>query len=118
VSTVVPNIGLQRAAKVIADDITHIAVGSNATAHIVGNTTLGTETNRLAPTNRLYNNNESQIRSFFPNDNLPTTVEEIGAFMNGTGSADSGSALVLHNLTFSKGTQDLYLVAKLQVNRP
>ena len=117
-ATIVPDVGLNRAAAVIGADVTHIAVGTSTTAPTSVSTTLVAESDRLAPSNRIYTANETQIRSFFPNANLPTTVEEVGAFMNGTGTPDSGEPVLLHNLTFTKGTQDLYLVIKLTVVRP
>lgn len=116
-ANVLTDSGLQRALVAVGNDITHVAVGDDNTVHVITNTTLGNETNRLAPTNRLYAGFEGQIRTFFPIASLPTTVEEIGAFLNGTGAADSGSPLVLANLTFTKGTQDLFLIVKVNIQR-
>jgi len=116
-ANIVPNVGLNRAAQVILDNVSHTAVGSGTTAPAVGDTTLVTETDRLAPSNSLRSSNELQLRTFFPNANLPTTVEEAGWFMNGSGTVDSGELLVRSTLTFAKGSNDMYLVMKMDVNR-
>jgi len=109
--------GLERVAQVIMDDISHTAVGSNTAAEMNNDPNLGTETDRLAPTSSRRQNNQIIIRTFFSNANLPTTVEEAGWFMNGSGSADSGSMLVRALTSFTKGSQDLNLVLQFTVNR-
>ena len=113
----VPNAGLNRAAQVILDDISHTAVGTGTTAEIVSDTKLDTESDRLAPTSQRRQGNQIIIRTFFSNANLPATVEEVGWFMNGSGSADSGELLVRALTTFVKGSQDLNVVLQLTVKR-
>jgi|TARA_Y100000310_G_scaffold318377_1_gene372341 hypothetical protein len=111
------NVGLNRAGQVIMDDVSHTAVGSGTTAEAVTDTTLATETDRLAPTSSKRQSNLVIIRTFFANANLPSTTEEIGWFMNGSGAADSGELLVRALSTFVKGSQDLNVVLQLTIDR-
>jgi len=115
--SVVPNVGLNRAAQVVLNDVSHAAVGSGTGAEATTDTKLTTETNRLAPTSTNRQANQIIIRTFFANADLPTTVEELGWFMNGSGSADSGELLVRALSTFVKGSQDLNMVLQLTVDR-
>ena len=102
--------GLERIAQLVVDDITHAAVGTGTTTPSSDDTQLEAETNRLATTKRVRQGSRFQQRTFFPNANLPTTVEEAGWFMNATGTPNSGDLLVRATFTFSKGTQDLLLI--------
>ncbi len=113
----IPDVGLNRAAQVILDDISHTAVGTGTTAEATNDTTLDTETDRLAPTSQRRQANQIIVRTFFSNANLPATTEEVGWFMNGSGAADSGELLVRALTTFVKGSQDLNVVLQLTVNR-
>jgi len=117
-AALIPNVGLNRAAQVILDDISHTAVGTGTTAESISDTKLVTETDRLAPTSTKRQSNQIIMRTFFSNANLPATVEEVGWFMNGSGAADSGELLVRSLLNFVKGSQDLNLVLQLTINRP
>ena len=109
-ATVVTTEGLERVAQVVLDDISHIAVGTSATAPAQSDSQLGTETNRKAVGTSFRNGRVIQARAFFPNADLPTTVEEAGLFMNGSASANSGSFLVHGDFTFAKGNNDLTVV--------
>ena len=115
--SIMPDVGLNRAAQVILDDISHAAVGSGTTAEATSDTTLATETDRLAPTSTHRQANQIVVRTFFSNANLPTTVEELGWFMNGSGSANSGEMLTRALNSFTKGSQDLNIVLQLTVDR-
>jgi len=110
--------GLARIAQVILNDISHCAVGTSNTAEATNDAKLGTETDRLAPTSTSRTENQIIVRTFFSNANLPTTVEELGWFMNGSGSVDSGEILIRALSSFTKGSQDLNVVLQLTVNRP
>ncbi len=114
---IIPNVGLARAVQLILDDISHAAVGSGTTTPATTDIKLVTETDRLAPTKTLRQNNEIQARTFFANADLPTTVEEAGWFMNGSATPDSGSLLTRATFTFTKGSQDLYLILKAVLTR-
>ena len=116
--SIIPNRGLARAAQVILSDISHSAVGTGTTAESRTDTKLATETNRLAPTSTKRVENRITIRTFFANANLPGTTEELGWFLNGTGSTDSGELLTRALSTFVKGSQDLNIVLQLTVKRP
>ncbi len=114
----IPDVGLNRTAQLILDDISHAAVGSGTTVDATNDIKLATETNRLAPTSSKRTANQLISRTFFSNANLPATTEELGWFMNGSGSADSGELLTRALSTFVKGSQDLNIVLQLTVNRP
>jgi len=114
---VLPDVGLSRAAQVILDDISHVAVGTSTAVESTSDTKLTAETNRLAPTSTLRQANQLVVRTFFPNADLPATTEEMGWFMNGSGSADSGELLVRALNNFVKGSQDLNITLKFTVER-
>lgn len=107
--------GLERSAQVIVDDISHAAVGTGTTAPNKADTQLVTETDRVATTKRVRQGTRFQQRTFFTNANLPTTLEETGWFMNGTGAADSGELLERSTFTFTKGTQDLLVILEIEL---
>ncbi len=111
------NEGLIRVATVISNDISHAAVGTNNSAEANNDSNLGTETDRLAPTSSKVQGNQLINRTFFSNSNLPATVEELGWFMNGSGSVDSGEFLVRALSGFVKGSQDLNIVLQITINR-
>jgi len=115
--SIIANEGLARTAQVLMGDISHAAVGTGTAAEAEDDSNLATETDRLAPTSQKRQGNQLLVRTFFSNANLPTTVEEFGWFMNGSGSADSGEFLVRNLSTFTKGSQDLNIVLSLSVNR-
>ena len=102
--------GLERIAKLTMDDISHCAVGTDNTAPTTADTALGTETDRVATTKRVQQAEKFQARTNFTNANLPATLEEVGWFMNGSGTPDSGELLIHATLTFVKGNQDLLLI--------
>lgn len=70
--------------------VSHIALGSNATAPANGDTTLGTETYRNAVASRTNANNIGYVTGFFNATEVNGTFLEAGIFSNGSGSADSG----------------------------
>jgi hypothetical protein len=109
--------GLARVAQVILADISHNAVGTNNTGESTTDSQLGVETNRLAPTSTSRQQNQIIMRTFFANANLPSTVEETGWFMNGSGTANSGEMLIRSLLNFTKGSQDLNIVLQFTVDR-
>jgi hypothetical protein len=107
--------GLERISDITVDDISHAAVGTSSTAPAVSDTQLGTETDRVATTKRIKQGATFQARINFSNANLPTTVGEVGWFMNGSGTANSGELLVRATLTFAKGTQDLLVIIQGEI---
>jgi len=104
--------GLERIAALVLADISHGAVGTGTTAPATSDTQLVTETDRIATTKAIRNGNSFQARFFFTNANLPATVQEVEAVLNGSGSANSGSLLVRGTVTFAKGTGDLMLIVE------
>ncbi len=107
---VIPTEGLTRAAKLIMDDCTHLAVGTGTNTPVVGDTQLQEETNRIAVAQRLQSGAQFQLRATLANNNLPTTMEEASAHMNGSGSPNAGDILIRTLEQFAKGTSDLLLV--------
>lgn len=107
---VLPTEGLVRAAVIVNADINYAEVGDSDTEPNVADTGLNGYTNRKATTTRVNTSKTFQNRVFFPNADLPTTVEEVGFYMNGAAGESTGS-LILHALVeFTKGTNDLYLI--------
>ncbi len=112
---VVATKGLERSAQLILDDITHIAVGTGTATPTSGDVKLATETQRNTPTKAIRQGARLHIRTLFSNADLPATMEEIGWFMNGTGTIDSGELLVRALLNFVKGNDDLIAIVQLTI---
>lgn len=108
--------GLERAAKLIMDDCSHLAVGTGTNTPVIGDTQLQEETNRVAIAQRLQSGATFQLRATFSNANLPVTMEEAGTFMNGSGSPNSGEILTRALEQFSKGAADLLLVMEITLS--
>lgn len=70
--------------------ITHVALGSNATAPANGDTTLGTETFRNAIASQTNADNVAFFTGFFSTTEVTGTFNEAGLFADGSGAADSG----------------------------
>ena len=109
------SIAMERIADIIADDVSHIGVGTGAVAPVGGDTSLGEETFRNDVGSRLKEGNKFQLRLVIANANLPTTMKEVGAFMNASAGANSGDILVRATETFSKGASDLLVVITFTV---
>ncbi len=116
-ATIIADVGENQIAQIVMDDVSHVAVGTGTATAINTNTQLQTETKRISPTTRIRNANQLLVRTFFANGDLPTTAEEFGWFMNGTGTPDSGELLVRTNLQFVKGSQDLFITLQMDVDR-
>ena len=115
-ASIVPTAGLNRIAALMGADTVHLSVGSGTAVPAAGNTQLATETNREAVDTIIQTGNQIEFRAFFPNSNLPTTVNEVGLHFNGSASANSGQLMIRANaIAFTKGTQDLYLTFKVTI---
>ena len=114
---IIADVGINRSAQVVMDDVSHAAIGTGTGAESTADIKLTTESFRQAPTSQKRQANQMIIRTFIANADLPATTEEIGWFMNGTGTTDSGELLVRHLLTFVKGTSDLNITLQMTLNR-
>ena len=95
----IPTVGLTAfAAQMSGDNTTdigdnlYIAVGSNATAPLVGNTALGTETTRKIAGSSAFAGDEASIVIFFAATEATGNHREFGLFGNGNASIASGAA--------------------------
>jgi len=102
--------GLTRAATLLMNDCSHLAVGTGSNPAVVGDVQLQEETVRIAIAQFLQSGVAFQLRATFSNSALPTTMEEAGTFMNGSSSPNSGEAFTRALEQFSKGSSDLLLV--------
>ncbi len=116
-ATVLADVGENQIAQVVMDDVSHVGVGTGTNAAVTTDTQLQTETARIAPSNRIRTANQLLVRTFLLNSDLPTTAEEFGWFMNGSGTPDSGELLVRTNLQFVKGSQDLFITLQMDADR-
>lgn len=74
--------------------VNYIAVGTNNTAPAAGNTTLGAENARKQVASRTNSAAVAAISTTFNAGEVPTsTINELGLFIDGTASADSGTLL-------------------------
>ncbi len=77
-----------------ACNITYGAVGTNVTAPVVGNTTLGTELARNVVSTISYSNNVVNITVFFGASEANGVLKEVGFFGEAaTGAANSGTMI-------------------------
>lgn len=86
--------------------VTHFAVGSNNTAAAVGDIQLGTETFRKAVSSAVESSNVANISTFLGASEANSTWQEWGHFIDGTGSANSGTMLSHHIQTVVKASPD------------
>ena len=108
--------GLDRAAQVILDDISHCAVGTTGNLAVIGDTQLNEETRRDAIDKSLRQGAVLQARTLFSNGDLPTTLKEIGLFMNGAAGANTGSLLSRVVESFTKASADLLVVWEITIS--
>lgn len=113
-STIVTNTGLERIASITADDLNFLAVGTTETSLNNGQTQLVEETHREEVTQTLKQGSIFQVRALFANADLPSSVTEMGAFLNGNASANTGSMLIRAIETFTKGDSDLLLTVEVE----
>lgn len=107
--------GLERVLALILADATHLAVGTGTNEPVDIDIVLQEETNRVAVAETLQQSLSGQIRATFANSDLPTTMEEAGVFLNGSGSPNTGDMLARVLEQFTKGSADLLLVFDITV---
>lgn len=71
-------------------NVNYTALGSSATAEVIGNTQLGTEVYRKALSSGTALNNISYLETFFTATETSGTYQEYGMFIDGSGTANSG----------------------------
>ena len=88
-------------------NVTHIAVGSGTNAASKSDTALQTETYRKAYSTISATPTKLTVKCSVGPSEMVGTWREIGVFINGTGTAGSGSLLSRANINFAKtsGTQ-------------
>ena len=103
--------GLERIAQVVMNDCDYTAVGVGQTTPTVGDMVLENEVYRSEVSQRISAGNRCQVRTLHRNDALPTTLYELGVFMNDeSGDSDSGELLIRALEKFTKGNSDLLSV--------
>jgi hypothetical protein len=99
------------------DDCDYTGVGTGTNPAVVGDSQLNEETNRSAVSKRLQQSETFQIRTLHANAALPTTLTELGLFLNNTsGDANSGEAFVRVVESFTKGSSDLLSVFEITLS--
>lgn len=88
--------------------VNYTALGSDNTAAVVGDATLGNETYRKALSSGTNLNNVAYLETFYTAAEVTGTFEEYGMFIDGSGSADTGQLFnrFVSNITKS-GTETL-----------
>lgn len=82
--------------------VNYIAVGTDATAPDASDTTLGTENARKTVLSRTNSGAVAAISTTFGAGEVPTsTIRELGLFIDGTGTVDSGTLLAHVNDNFA-----------------
>lgn len=97
--------------------VNYCAVGTNATAAANGDVQLGTEVARNTIASRTNSSNIAYITGFFAATEAVATLREVGFFINGTATVNSGTLLsrVIINITKS-GTETLTLDLTLTIS--
>jgi sugar (pentulose or hexulose) kinase len=108
--------GLERVSKLIMDDCSHTGTGTGQAAALGTDTQLTEETHRTAVTQRLQQGETFQIRTLMTNSNMPTILYELGLFMNGSGSPNTGDMLLRVLETFTKESADLLVVFEVTIS--
>lgn len=93
------------------------ALGTNNTAPVVGNTTLGTETYRKALSSGTFSSNIAYLENFYTASEVSGTFEEYGFFIDGTGSANTGQLFNRFTQTVTKSvTETLNVQSQITIN--
>lgn len=111
---IIPTVGLERIGAVVLADITHGAVGTGDSEPTTGDTVLEAEHTRKGVSRAIQSGKTIQVRSFFTNAELPTKVEEVGWFMNGSATVDSGELVTRALLEFTKANDDLTIILQME----
>lgn len=97
--------------------VNYTALGSDNTAPVVGDSTLGTEVYRKALSSGTDANNIAYLETFFTASETTGTYEEYGMFIDGTGSADTGQLFNRFTSTITKsGTETLNVQSVITLN--
>ena len=107
--------GLTRMATLLLADADFSAVGTGTDAPVVGDTQLLAESNRSSVALRLSQGNNIQVRTLHGNSDLPTTVEELGLYLDASSSPNNGDMLTRVLETFEKSTNDLLVVWSITI---
>ena len=113
----ITTVGLTEVARLVGTAIDYAAIGTNDADPAVGNTRLGTETNRLPTDSLQLNDAIVEHRTFFNNSLLPTEVKEAGWLMNAIG-VYAAEEILFSRATFSfvADKQDMLLILSITVS--
>lgn len=90
--------------------ISHMAVGTGTNVPNVSDTQLQSELSRVAPSGQSRTNNVATIDFFFNSTVANGTIRELGAFIDGTGSPDTGGLFDRVNANIVKTAADTLTV--------
>ena len=83
--------------------ITYLGIGTNATAPLITDTTLGTETARKAVATPVYRvSNRLQFKAYFPSADCNVFVKEVGLFGHSTASTTLDTGELFNHAALSK----------------
>lgn len=86
--------------------VNYTALGTDNTAPVVGDATLGTETYRKALSSGTDLNNVAYLETFFTASEVSGTFEEYGMFIDGTGTVDTGQLFNRFTATNAKAVTE------------
>ncbi len=107
--------GMQRVAALIEPDTPYVGIGTGTGTPASSDTELDTETARTPATSTSVGGNQVDVRGYFPNAQTPTTIQEMGLFLNASATADSGSMLVRATQALSPGSADVLITIKVSI---
>ncbi len=83
--------------------ITYLGIGTNATAPLISDTILGTETKRKAVATPVYRvSNRLQFKAYFPAVDCNVFVKEVGLFGHSTATATINTGELFNHAALSK----------------
>ncbi len=83
--------------------ITYLGIGTNATAPLISDTILGTETKRKAVAIPVYRvSNRLQFKAYFPSADCNVFVKEVGLFGHSTATATINTGELFNHAALSK----------------
>lgn len=86
--------------------INYVALGTNAAAPANGDTQLGTETYRNAVASETNASNVAYVSGFFGATEVSGTLNEVGLFIAGTATANSGTLFSHAAISVTKSTTE------------
>ena len=109
--------GLSKLVEAVANNLSHMAVGEGDTEPQIGDETLDDEFDRNEIGDVFILGETAQVRTFYTNSELPTTLEELGWFSEGTDAIDTGTLVFHSQYNYTPATDDVLVILNIVAER-